>query len=65
MESPERFIELTWEGIKNKYQYAGGRDEAAAAAMASKLLWGYDDPQKAIKILEYTKDIICGVREMS
>ncbi len=46
MESPERFIELTWEGIKNKYQYAGGRDEAAAAAMASKLLWGYDDPQK-------------------
>ena len=29
MESPERFIELTWEGIKNKYQYAGGRDEAA------------------------------------
>ncbi|MEQ3236279.1 MULTISPECIES: SusC/RagA family TonB-linked outer membrane protein [Bacteroides] len=45
MESPERFVELTWEGIKNKYQYAGGRDEAAAAAMASKLLWGYDDPQ--------------------
>ena len=45
MESPERFVELTWEGIKNKYQYAGGRDEATAAAMASKLLWGYDDPQ--------------------
>jgi len=33
--SPERFTELTWEGLKNKYQYAGGKSEADAIAGAN------------------------------
>ena len=38
MENPERFLELTWEGIKNKYMYRANnpKDEATAKQYASE-----------------------------
>ena len=44
MENPERFLELTWEGIKNKYMYRANnpKDEATAKQYASKDLFDAD-----------------------
>ena len=44
MENPERFLELTWEGIKNKYMYRANnpKDEATAKQYASEDLFDAD-----------------------
>ncbi|MDH6312309.1 TonB-linked SusC/RagA family outer membrane protein [Parabacteroides sp. PFB2-10] len=44
LEDPERFIEITWEGIKNKYMYrnANPKDEATAIEWAGDDLFDMD-----------------------
>ena len=39
IKSPERFTELTWEGMRNNYLYSQGYDASAAAAAASAQLF--------------------------
>ncbi|MDH6533912.1 SusC/RagA family TonB-linked outer membrane protein [Parabacteroides sp. 52] len=40
VEDPERYMELTWEGLKNRGQYINGLEESAARQWASGEIWG-------------------------
>ena len=50
IKSPERFVELSWEGLRNQIQYGYGQDEATAAQAANA---GLFDPEKGGFSLEY------------
>lgn len=43
IKSPERYVELSWEGLKNQSQYGDGQDEVTAAQNASAWIFDYDN----------------------
>lgn len=54
IDSPERFTELTWEGLKNYAGNRGGMDATQSAAWASKIFFKHN--------MVLLQSIICGTR---